>query len=198
MKTFGDATILSGGKSSRMGFDKSLLKINDQYVLQDMYDKLTTVFDRVFLSVNPNTNPDKFNIFNIELVQDIHTDILGPVAAVHTALTHANSQYIFVIACDMPIINTEHIKHMMYIAEKESPQGIIPINGKYKEVLYAFYHKSAIQAFHESIQEGDYKMQIILDKLDIYYLEQSESQKIDKKLHMFTNLNYEADLKKLI
>lgn len=197
MKMFGDATILCGGKSSRMGFDKSLIKINGKYILQDIHDKLSTVFDRVFLSANPNTNISKFSIFEIELIQDIHADIVGPAAAVHTALTNANSDYVFVIACDMPLINSLHIYHMMSVIKKAKPQALIPVNNNYKEVLYAFYHKSTLQAFHNSIKAGDYKMQIILDQLDTYYLAQDESEQIDPQLKMFTNLNYQTDIKKV-
>ena len=194
MRPFGNAVILCGGKSSRMGFDKALLQIDGQYILQTMHDELAKVFDRVFLLGNQKTNPDKFSIFDMELVTDIYDQGIGPAGAIHTGLTHATSQYLFVIACDMPFINIDHIQYMRSIILGLDSEVIVPLNGQYKEVLYAFYHKSTLPIFEKNIKAGDYKMQLILDQLDTYYLDQDKSEAIDPGLSMFTNLNYPTDV----
>ena len=52
MKDFGTAVILCGGRSTRMGFDKSLLKINDEYLIDIIGEQLEQVFDNVILATN--------------------------------------------------------------------------------------------------------------------------------------------------
>ncbi len=47
MKKFGTAVILAGGKSTRMGFDKQLLKINERRLIDNLRRKLNKVFDDI-------------------------------------------------------------------------------------------------------------------------------------------------------
>ncbi|MCL2752790.1 MAG: molybdenum cofactor guanylyltransferase [Defluviitaleaceae bacterium] len=193
MKNFGDAFILCGGKSRRMGFDKSLLKIKGEYVINIMAKKLAEIFDNVVLCANAS---DKFNNFNIKIIEDIYSDGIGPVAAIHAALNAATTQYIFIIAVDMPLINLDHIRYMMSkIDNTKNPfDAMIPLCGKHKEALYGFYNVDALPKFVGEIEAGNYAMHKILAKLDTIYLDENESRAFDADLSMFANLNYATDL----
>ncbi|MCL2353584.1 MAG: molybdenum cofactor guanylyltransferase [Defluviitaleaceae bacterium] len=199
MKNFGDAFILCGGKSSRMGFDKALMKIDDEYVIKIMHSKLEGIFDNIRLSALCG---EKFASFCIDIVEDIHKGSFGPAAAIHTALSAAESRYIFVAAVDMPLLNIEHIKHMQKTIEEllkrgESPHALVPKCGQFSEVLYAFYSIDTIGTFEKHLQQQSYRMRDILLDMDVVYLNEEESRLFDPKLAMFTNLNYVEDLKKL-
>lgn len=50
------AVLLCGGKSSRMGFDKALLKIQGQYVILQTAEKLMELFEEVILVTNDSQN----------------------------------------------------------------------------------------------------------------------------------------------
>jgi len=193
MENFGDAFILCGGKSRRMGFDKSLLKIGDEYVITIMAKKLADIFDNVSLCANKR---DKFRDFGINIIEDIYADGIGPAAAVHAALSASKSQYIFVIAVDMPLINLAHIKHMMSLIENtnDSFDAVIPVCGEHKEAMYGFYNVAALPKFVNEIEAGNFAMRRILTKLDTLYLSEDESRAFDIDLNMFTNLNYVEDL----
>ena len=52
MKKFGTAIILSGGKSSRMGFDKQFLKIENRRLVDSMIQKLEKEFDEIIIVTN--------------------------------------------------------------------------------------------------------------------------------------------------
>ena len=199
MKNFGDAFILCGGKSRRMGFDKTLLKIEDEYVIDTMKAKLKEAFDHVHLSALCGA---KFADFDINVVEDIYKGGFGPAAAIHASLLASSSKYIFVVAVDMPLINIDHIKHMMdtlkaIIDSGHSPHALIPRCGEFREVLYAFYSIDILPAIEKHIKNQSYKIRDILSDLDVAYLEEGESCSFDKKLTMFTNLNYVEDLEKL-
>jgi molybdopterin-guanine dinucleotide biosynthesis protein A len=191
MVGFGDAFILCGGKSSRMGFDKSLLRFDDgRYVLKTMADKLGEIFSKVGLCANVG---DKFRGFGLTVVEDIYRDGIGPAAAIHAALTAACSQYVFVVAVDMPFLNLEHIRHMMSLVTGDV-QAVVPINGGLLEPLYAFYSKDALLAFEEQIKAGNFALRNILPKINTVYLDEDISRSFDDDLLMFTNLNYAKDL----
>ncbi|MCL2169800.1 MAG: molybdenum cofactor guanylyltransferase [Defluviitaleaceae bacterium] len=193
MEKFGDAFILCGGKSRRMGFDKSLLKIGDEYVINIMAAQLGEIFHSVRLCANGGS---KFSEFGIEILEDIYGGGIGPAAAVHAALTAAKSQFVFIIAVDMPFINIAHILHMKKLIEnaKSPMDALIPLTNEHKEALYGFYNISALPKIIREIESENFAMHRILTKLDTAYISEDESRLFDTQLTMFANLNYQKDL----
>ena len=196
MKYFGDAVILCGGKSRRMGFDKSLMKIGDEFVIDIMAEKLSQVFNSVSLCVN-GADSEKFSRFGMNLIEDVFNDGIGPAAAIHAALSNAKSKYIFAIAVDMPLLNTQHILHMLALTQQHMPDALVPVNSGFPEPLYAFYSVDVLDIFAKDIGEGKYGMRKMLSKFNTYYLDEDESRRFAPNLEMFTNLNYVEDLSKI-
>jgi molybdopterin-guanine dinucleotide biosynthesis protein A len=202
MKVFGDAVILCGGKSRRMGFDKSLLKIGGQnvgksderYIIEIMAEKLSQIFDNISLCAN---KADKFSHFGINIIEDIYKDGIGPAAAIHAALKSAKSKYVFAVAVDMPFVNTKHIAHMISLANIHKPPALVPMKEGFSEPLYALYSTDILDIFEEQISLGKFSMRKMLSKFDTYYLDESESRNFDSNLTMFMNLNYVEDLANL-
>lgn len=93
MKKFGSAIILAGGKSTRMGFDKQLLKIDERRLMDSLIHKLHKDFEEIIIVTN---RPDLY----IGLSHIITTDILkdkGPLGGIHAGLKKSSSQYAFVV-----------------------------------------------------------------------------------------------------
>lgn len=101
--------ILSGGKSSRMGGNKSLLKIGDQTIIERVRDLMKSIFDEVILITN---DPADYKFLNIPIFEDIFKH-KGPLAGIHSGLTHSSSENNFIISCDIPFINKEMIKYLV-------------------------------------------------------------------------------------
>ncbi len=74
--------ILAGGKSSRMGINKSFLKIDDITLIERCYQLMKSVFTKVVISTN---DPDQFDFINSEKVKDIYGDF-GPLSGIYSAL----------------------------------------------------------------------------------------------------------------
>jgi len=101
--------ILSGGKSSRMGGNKSLLKIRDQTIIERVRDLMKSIFDKVILITN---DPADYKFLNIPIFEDIFKH-KGPLAGIHSGLTHSSSENNFIISCDIPFITPEMIKYIV-------------------------------------------------------------------------------------
>lgn len=190
MKKVGTAVILCGGKSSRMGFDKSKIEIKGKYLIELTAEKLETVFDEVILVAEKK---DKFKTLKYTVLEDLKKEY-GPAGGIYTALKYANSKYVFFMACDMPIVNIEYIKYMMKIAEEDNCECVLPKNGKWIEPMYAFYSKDLIGEFEKGIDNNNLLLYDIIKNSKIHYIPEEVTRSYSEDLEMFVNLNYVKDL----
>lgn len=190
MDDFGFAVILCGGKSSRMGFDKCNIKAHNKLLIEIIAEELTQVFANIILVSN---DIEKFKDTKYNVVEDIVSNS-GPIGAIYSALKNATSKYVFITACDMPIIDLNYIKHMMKIIKSENVQGVVSFNSKYIEPLYAFYSIDMIDAFETEIKKNNYKLHDVIKSSKMYYVEETNWRKFCGGKDIFTNLNYKSDL----
>lgn len=190
MKDFGSAVILCGGKSNRMGFDKSTIKVNNKFLIEIIGEKLEQIFEDIVLQSNDKEKPWNTKYM---VVEDIIRDS-GPIGAIYSALKQANSKYVFITACDMPLINLEYIKYMMELIKSKNVEGVVSYNSKYIEPLYAFYSIDMINTFESELNKGNYKLLDVIRNSTMHYVEEEKWREYCKNMDIFTNLNYESDL----
>ena len=99
--------ILSGGKSSRMGEDKSLLPFSSSKTLiQYQYDRLKPYFRNIYIS----SKVDKFDFLEKDsLILDKNKDIFSPILALDTIFEKFKDQKIFIITVDTPFVSVDSI-----------------------------------------------------------------------------------------
>ncbi len=100
--------ILSGGKSKRMGINKSLLKVGDKTIIEIMKDFMHSLFKNVILITN---EPDDYKFLKLPIYRDIF-EYKGPLAGIHSGLTNSTTEKNFIISCDIPLISTEMIEYI--------------------------------------------------------------------------------------
>lgn len=104
-----EAFILIGGRSSRLGRDKALVKIGE-----------STLAERALIMVRESGiasnicfvagNEMQFAIEAARLDAPFVFDIMegrGPLGGLHAALANATAEWIFLLACDFPLITSE-------------------------------------------------------------------------------------------
>jgi molybdopterin-guanine dinucleotide biosynthesis protein A len=130
--------ILSGGKSSRMGGNKSLLKIGDLTVIEQVRDLMKSLFNEVILVTN---DPADYQFLNIPIYEDLFKH-KGPLAGIHSGLTYSSFEKNFIISCDLPFITTEIIKHIVDF-KTEKLITVAKANG-YIQQLAGKYSKQSV------------------------------------------------------
>jgi molybdopterin-guanine dinucleotide biosynthesis protein A len=103
------AVILSGGKSSRMGTNKSFLKIGDKTIIERLRDLLQSMFKDVILITN---DPDDYKFLGLPIYEDIFRH-RGPLAGIHSGLKHSKTNLNFIISCDLPLMTVEMINYLI-------------------------------------------------------------------------------------
>lgn len=140
--------ILSGGKSSRMGMNKSLLKFGDKYNIELIKDLMVQVFKKVILITNV---PDLYEFLELETYPDLYINY-GPLGGIHSGLIHSTTDTNFIISCDMPFVDKKTIEFISsYPSEKNI---IVPKSDGFIQQLCGIYKKRLIPEIEKILNQG--------------------------------------------
>jgi len=178
-----NAYILTGGQSRRLNVDKSLVQLNGQTLTEIIHQKLSPIFSNTYIVGKENNFP------NYNFIKDVKP-VQCPLNGIVTALEHNQNDWIFVNACDLPLI-TESIIIDLYKNIKSNKRVVSPIVGDKLQPLCAFYHKSMLTNFNAAIEKGDYSLMKLLDEIEVVKTTISPENE-----EQFLNINYPEDLEK--
>ena len=135
------SVILTGGKSSRMGYEnKSFLKIKDKSFIEILTESLK--FKSHEIIINANRDINKYKVFGYKVVSDKIDGYKGPLAGLHSALDlYKNSKedlWFALFPTDAPIINTGIIDNFFSITEKKNKVYICKIDNII-EPMFSFW-----------------------------------------------------------
>ena len=180
--------ILGGGKSRRYGTNKALAKVKGVPLIERVTQVMSSLFGHVILVTN---TPDEYAYLNLPM----HVDLvrgLGPLGGVVTGLTVIPENAGFFVACDMPTLNGELIRHLVGL--RGDFDAVVPrISGKI-EAIHALYHKRCLPAIWKLIDAKEYQIFRFFDGVSVRYVEEDEIRRFDPELKSFFNVNRPHDL----
>ncbi len=143
-------------------------------------------------SVIVTNHPEKYARLGRPTAADKHKNI-GPLGGIHAGLLASNSKYNFVVACDMPRIESALVKHLIGF---KGYDAVVPVVRGFPEPLLALYSKACTAAIEEMIREKDYKISRLYDKVRTRFVPEAELKRYDPALASFSNINTLRTLKK--
>ena len=179
--------ILAGGKSSRMGTDKGLLMLKNRMLVEYVIDNLTPCVDQIFIV----TSNKLYEQFSLPLLPDVVMG-KGPAVGILSALEHSTVNQNFVISCDTPFLDSTLILRIFNLA-KDHEICIGEMNG-YWEPMVGVYSKSICEKWKQSIAEGEFKLQKLIEKFDYKLLNVEKDLQAEE--FSFLNINSPDDLLK--
>ena len=117
---------------------------------------------------------------------------LGPLGGIFTGLKTISDEAGFFVACDMPFLNAELIRHMAHVTEDFDV--VVPKIDWKIEPLHAIYSKSCIPAIKELIDNRDYQIFNFFKKVRVRYVSESEIRGFDPELKFLFNINRPEEL----
>ena len=102
--------VLSGGKSTRMGQDKGVIQYHDLPQREHLYNLLSQVCARTFLSIRKEQTGDISKALDTIIDKD---EYKGPFNGLLTAHSIYPEVAWFVIACDLPLIDLNAINQLI-------------------------------------------------------------------------------------
>lgn len=194
MEKFKTAVVLAGGKSSRMGFDKQFIKINEKMLLETIIDKLKKEFEDVIIVTN---RPEQYLDCSCKIVSD-EVKGKGPLGGIHIGLKESSSKYVYFVACDMPNINTDYIRYMKEKIRDLDVDACITRVGDRLEHLNAFYSRDVIGEVEKLFLEDCRAIVCLTEKVKTFYIEEQDARKYSPGWEMFLNINTKEELETYI
>ena len=187
--------VLCGGQSTRMGSDKGLLKLHANTWAQSAIDKLNSFQLPVIISVNKNQFEGYSSIFSPQLLitDDDSLQMKGPLCGVLSVHLKYPTEDMLVLACDMPLMETDLIKELFLQYTKQTTfDSFIYTNDGEPEPLLGIYKAKGLAKIHQlysANQLPKHSMKYMLEHIKTCSL----ALPADKK-QCFRNFNAHAEL----
>jgi len=175
------AFILIGGKSERFGSPKWKATISGQSVLDRIWNSCDS-FEKRYVIGKEKPDSISYQFFKDEL--DIH----APINGLYTALNNAKTDWILLLSCDLPLIDSKVFKKLWEL-RNENCDPVIPIANDKMQVTCGFYHKRIFPTLDSEIQRENFSLFKLLEKLNTAYVKFGED---DRFLNMNTPEDHEA------
>jgi molybdopterin-guanine dinucleotide biosynthesis protein A len=181
--------VLAGGRSSRYGENKALVKLNDVPLIERVLHVMGHIFHRVVMITN---KPDEYAYLQVPMFQDIIQG-LGPLGGIYTGLKVIPDQAGFFVACDMPFLNPHLIRHM--VAIRNDFDVVVPkMSGKI-EALHGLYAKTCISSIEKLIQSQTYQIFRFFSAVSVRFVDDDEVRRWDPDQRSFLNINTPDELR---
>ncbi len=160
--------VVCGGKSSRIGKDKSLLDYHGKPQRYYLYDMLGSITDEVFISCNKDQAPGIPSEYKT-IVDSADYEEIGPMAALLSAFKKYPKADFLVVGCDYPFINNHHLKKLLNVKLETIPAVAYydKIEEKF-EPLLGVYHNNIKPTLKKHFKEGNYSLESVLEEVDAY------------------------------
>ena len=178
--------VLAGGRSSRMGEDKSMMKLNGKSLVEYSIDALKPLCNKVIISSN---NPG-YEFTGCEVWPDEIPD-QAPIIGIYSCLKRSETALNIILSCDIPLISTSMIAFLL--AKSAAYDISVPIheNGQI-EPLCGIYKKSSLSILKEFIDSGNYRLNECIRSAS-HQLIPVDSQIPCNTPNLFLNINTPSD-----
>lgn len=147
--------LLCGGESRRMGRDKAGIELSgSRRLIEYPLRALGEVADRVLLATGAGP---RYEDLGRESVLDAATDG-GPLAGLLAGLEAASTEWVAVLACDMPRAGADVLRALLARAAERDLDGCLFEIERGTQPMLAVYRAHCAQAVRRALERGERRM----------------------------------------
>ena len=186
--------ILAGGRSTRMGTDKSLLPLASKPLIAHAVAKLSRVCADVHILSSNQGLADY-----APLVPDLHPNS-GPVGGIEAALSHTTSDWNLILPVDVPFLPTAVLQTLTSAAGDPIRVAMFRVDGRPQPAV-CLLHRQIAPSIAAAVALEEFKLLSVLEAA-ANVLALQHNQPLDQVLRVhpisgdtlwFTNLNTPQD-----
>lgn len=179
--------ILIGGASSRMGTDKSRLRIANETFVELIAKELHETTSRVWVVGRPEQSDSR-----LALVPDVHPQ-WGALGGVHAALASCSSEWALIVACDLPNILSSFFKYLLSLRSGVSAIAPIQADGRRQPLCAMYRVPDCLPQAETLIKSGERRPIALLQSVPTRWVEFSEYGDLPGAARFFDNINTPKD-----
>lgn len=180
------AIILAGGDSRRMGQDKAMLPFKQQPLIQSVIATMQPLFAVTMVSVRA-PRPE------IHLPQVLDSDgDSGPLAALVASLAAMQTNWAFVVGCDMPFVSSALVEKLAL--KRATQHAVIAMVAGHLQPLAGFYSRRSLVLLRAHLALGQKSLVGALKGMEVSYVDEGELLNSDPLLRSFFDLDTPQDL----
>lgn len=171
--------IFAGGRSSRMGQDKSLLPFGGYNTLAEyQYRRLSKLFANIYISAKEN----KFDFVADLIVDSASEAVFAPTAGFDAMFRTLQDERIFVLSVDTPFVGEEEIAAIL---ENDSADldAVIAQTASGSHPMCGIYHRTLLPSFEKMLREENHRLGQLLKQSKTAYVTFANEEP-------FANLNH--------
>ena len=185
--------VLAGGKSSRLGRDKSLQVIGAKSLIQWVVDHLTTLSTEIIIVTAHGEMLSCSSSTEIRIAADVYPG-KGSLVGIYSGLMASSSPRAIVVGCDMPFLSVDLLDYMSQISS--TFDVVVPRTRENVEPLCAVYSKNCLASIHNLLERDELRLSELLNMVKVRYIKEDEINRFDPEHLSFFNINTWADLAK--
>ena len=161
--------ILAGGRSTRMGQDKSQLVYHEKPQREHLTDLLKPYCSVVYWSVNVAQANELVDSEQLRINDAF--DLPGPLNGILSALKYDPEAAWFVVACDMPLLTVRSLDALVKGRNVTKMATVFyDSDGQLPEPLLGIYEPAFGPVIQQAVEKGAYSPRQLLQQNDIQLL----------------------------
>jgi len=195
--------VLAGGQSRRMGQNKAELLLGGRTLIDRAAEALFPIANTVHAVGNLTSETT-----SLPIIQD-HPPLgnsRGAIVGLYTALVNAKTEWIAVLACDLPFVTGKLMTRMVDILGELEDSQVNSVDAVFAEQpdgrsqpLCGLYRRdSCLPEIEKMLSDGDWRLQQLRERLNPRIIRSSEIEDIRGAEFFFFNLNTPDDYRSAV
>jgi len=186
--------ILAGGASSRMGEDKSLLRLDGRTFVESAADALRSVST----SVGVVSSRHEAETHGLPLVRDLHAG-LGALGGLHAALASCRAEWAAILACDLPFMTGQFFERLASM-RNDGLDAIVPIqeDGRVQPLSALYRARVCLEQLEEMIRTNELRPRLLVSRVRSRRVRFEELRGLKDSSRLFLNVNTHEDYRRAL
>ena len=185
--------ILVGGLSSRMGEDKSRLRLGNRSFVEIAAGALGSVSNRISV-VGSRAGVESHGL---AVVRDVHEG-LGAMGGLHAALAACEAPWAAVLSCDLPFVTAELFERLASL-RADDVDAVAPVQDDGRpQPLCALYAARCLHAAESLIRAGELRPRALLRTVRTRWVPFAELSDLEGSDLFFNNVNTPRDYEEAV
>jgi len=180
--------ILAGGRSSRMGTDKSFVQVLGRPLIEDILAQAGGLGDETLIVTN---RPDDYAYLGVPLFTDVLPD-KGALGGLYSALHSATRRHVLCIACDMPFVVRPLLDYLIQLMP--TADAVVPRLAGEAEPFRAIYSRDCLGPIRAALDAGRMRVISFFPEVRVRFVDETEIDRFDPRHLSFFNVNTPDDL----